>query len=57
MPVQKQDLRKNYIGVLREEIDEQSAAAELANSRHPMKAILRALIANVLIRRGAPNAR
>jgi hypothetical protein len=53
MPVQKQELRKNYI----EGIDEQCAVAELAKSHHPMKDILRGLIASVLIRRGEPNAR
>ena len=53
MPVQKQESRKNYI----EEIDEQCAALELAKSHHPMKDILRGLIASVLVRRKAPNAR
>jgi hypothetical protein len=53
MPVQKQESRKNYI----EGIDEQCAALELAKSHHPMKDILRGLIASVLVRRGAPNAR
>jgi hypothetical protein len=57
MPVQKQEVRKNYIGALSEGIDEQCAAAELAKTHHPMKDILRGLIASVLIRRGAPNAR
>jgi hypothetical protein len=57
MPVQKQELRKNYIGVLSEGIDEQYAAAELAKFHHPMKDILRGLIASVLIRRGEPNSR
>jgi hypothetical protein len=57
MPVQKQEVRKNYIGALSEGIDEQCAAAELAKFHHPMKDILRGLIAGVLVRRGAPNAR
>ena len=57
MPMQKQELRKNYIGVLSEGIDEQYAAAELAKLHHPMKDILRGLIASVLIRRGEPNSR
>jgi hypothetical protein len=55
--MQKQELRKNYIGVLSEGIDEQYAAAELTKSHHPMKDILRGLVASVLIRRGEPNAR
>ena len=53
MPVQKQESRKNYI----EGVDEQRVAAELAKSHHPMKDILRGLIASVLVRRGAPNPR
>lgn len=53
MPVQKQESRKNYI----EGIDEQCAAVELAKFHHPMKDILRGLIASVLVRRGAPNPR
>ncbi len=57
MPVQKQESRKNYIGALSEGIDEQCAATELAKSRHPMKDILRGLIASVLVRRGTPKAR
>jgi hypothetical protein len=57
MPVQKQELRKNYIGALSEGIDDQCAAAELAKFHHPMKDILRGLIASVLIRRGAPDSR
>jgi hypothetical protein len=56
MPVQKQEVRKNYIGTVSEGIDEQCAAAELAKSHHPMKAILRGLIASLLVRRGGPNA-
>ena len=53
MPVQKQESRKNYI----EGIDEQYTVAELAKSHHPMKDILRGLIASVLVRRGAPDSR
>ncbi len=53
MPVQKQESRENYI----EGIDEQCAAVEPAKFHHPMKDILRGLIANVLIRRGTQNSR
>jgi hypothetical protein len=50
MPVQKQESRKNYI----EGIDEQCAAAELAKFHHPMKDILRGLIASALKLRDDP---
>jgi hypothetical protein len=57
MPVQKQELRKNYIGILSEGIDEQRAAEALAKSHYLMKDFFRGLIAGVLIRRGEPNSR
>jgi hypothetical protein len=57
MPVQKQELRKNYIGVLSDGIDEQRAAEALAKSPHLMKDFFRGLIASVLIRLGEPNPR
>jgi hypothetical protein len=57
MPAQKQELRKNYIGILSDGIDEQRAAEALAKSPHLMKDFFRGLIASVLIRPGEPNPR
>ena len=57
MPVQKQELRKNYIGILSDGIDEQYAAESLAKSDHLMKELFRGLIASVLIRRRDPDSR
>jgi hypothetical protein len=57
MPVQKQELRKNYIGILSDGIDEQYAAEALTKSHHPMKVFFRGLIASVLVRRENPDSR
>jgi hypothetical protein len=57
MPVQKQELRRNYIGILGDGIDEQYTAEALAKSHHLMKDFFRDLIASVLIRRGDPDSR
>jgi len=62
MPMQKQEVRKNYIGILSDDIDEygideQCAAETLAKSPHLTKEFFRGLIASVLIRRGGPNSR
>jgi hypothetical protein len=55
--MQKQELRKNYISVLSDGIDEQRAAEALAQSPHQMKDFFRGLIASILIRRGEPTSR
>jgi hypothetical protein len=57
MPAQKQELRKNYIGILSDRIDEQCAAEPLAKSHRLMKDFFRGLIASVLIRRGDSESR
>jgi hypothetical protein len=57
MPVQKQELRKNYIGILSDGIDEQYAIESLAKSQYLAKDFFRGLIARVLIRRENPDSR
>jgi hypothetical protein len=57
MPAQKQELRKNYIDILSERIDEQCATEPVAKSHRLMKDFFRGLIASVLIRRGNSESR
>jgi hypothetical protein len=53
MPAQEQELRKNYIGILSDTIEDQCAAESLAKPDRPMKDYLLGLMAAVLRRPGA----
>ena len=57
MPVQKQELRKNYIGILSDRIDEQCATEPRAKYPLLMRDFLRGLMASVFVRRGDPDSR
>jgi hypothetical protein len=55
--MQKQELRKNYIGILSERIDEQCTTEPRAKYPLLMKGFLRGLMASVFVRRGNPDSR
>ena len=51
MPAQQRDLRKNYIGIVDDQLAEQRAIESLATSGHFVKQCFLALMAAVLKRR------
>ena len=55
--MQKQELRKNYIGILSDRVDEQCATEPRAKYPLPMRDFLRGLMASVFVRRGDPDSR
>ena len=52
MPAQKRELKRNYIGLVSDEADQQYAAIPQSQSSQPMKNYLRSLLAAMLERRG-----
>jgi hypothetical protein len=52
MPAQERELRKNYIGILSDQIEEQHATDSLPKSGRLMKDYLLGLMAAVLNRNG-----
>jgi hypothetical protein len=52
MPAQKRELRKNYIGILSDKIEEQRAIESLPKSDRLMKDYFRELMAVILNRQG-----
>ena len=52
MPAQERELRTNYIGILRDKIEEQRTIESLAKSDRRMKDYLLGLMAAVLNHRG-----
>jgi hypothetical protein len=53
MPAQERELRKNYIGILSDMIEDQRAAESLVKPDRPVTDYLLGLMAAVLRRRGA----
>ena len=53
MPAQKRELKRNYIGLVSDEDDDQRAVETRPQSGRPMKDYIRGLLAVVLERRGA----
>jgi hypothetical protein len=51
MPTQKRDTAKNYIGLLREEVEEPRAAETPFSTERPVKAYVLGLMAAMLRRR------
>jgi hypothetical protein len=54
--MQKQELRKNYIGILSDRVDEQCTEPR-AKYPLPMRDFLRSLMASVFVHRGDPDSR
>jgi len=52
MPAQQRELKKNYIGILSDKLEEQRPADPLANSGRLMKDYLLGLVAAMLNRHG-----